>query len=618
MCKKLDAPASESDWGELVELCPKFPEHLPLKVIGYEWDTVEARSLHGLLQAFAPARYLVIEFDYFDIDFRSEYREQLLTRFQITEPSTQRLHFFGGGPRKLPPTLSMREFVIRAEKAYKGYSVFRPHVPGLVGRSMVSPTGRLEVLRKPTTRDHHIRTSVAEEVHLFGVSLTVVGVPFMEQDGHLQACAQVSSWMCHYTAVLRGIVARRVTASFSSPRAGEELYGRRYPTDGMTAAAVCSMLSRLDLPPETLSSMQLSKSRDPLWCDRQEVWQAADLPFRTSVRAQFWFRENLTSTVCRYINSGMPVILAREDREHTQVVCGYLRDEDLRKPAVRDSQLRKLHSDVASFIVSDDQRGPYEEVAADELVAVLMRSATATMLIDDEGPAPMVPSVEGSDEEGWQDLSVIVPLPAGLWLSGATAEQDGARIFEECVRARLDQTLRWARSRGMSPADARKYVSELKRTVAGIEQASAAGDGAFAVRSYAAASNDFKSGFAERFKHPEASAVVGLTQMPKYVWVVEILDRALRSANKDAVVGTVVLDASTVTHSPRDVTDLYPLIVHIPGQISRMDYEQWADGEGWFATPIEPYLTGRWNHQNPWLLDARRSSARSKTAVPSS
>src|SRR5690606_16205992 len=78
-----------------------------------------------------------------------------------------------------------------------------------------------------------VRTRVRETVQILGVNFEAYGVPFMEQDGRLLRCAHVSAWICHYTATLRGYVARRTTGQFHAAGAVNGTVGRSFPSNGL-------------------------------------------------------------------------------------------------------------------------------------------------------------------------------------------------------------------------------------------------------------------------------------------------------------------------------------------------------------------------------------------------
>jgi hypothetical protein len=595
VCEILTLPA-EAWAGTLIALCDEYPGHLAahLEIA----DPADKTPVLNLFDGFRPSGTAIVEVDYFDLDYRSEFTATHETSFTVREPAVSRVHFFSERQAGRAP---LRDVVDGLKSGYRGYAVVRPQTPGAIGRSLVTPFGQLNELHDPDGLHEHIRTAVREHLTVFGVPLVATGVPFMEQDGHLLRCVHVSAWICHYTATLRGLVPRRPTAEFH--RAGDETgaYGRPYPSDGLCSTDLSIILRKLDLPPELIDDSALEQPREPTWYDSDELWNAFDAAMEDERRA-IWVSHNLTATICRYLNSGIPCILSRDDQEHTQVVCGYLREEDLRPVDAQSTsnaeQARptpdlpkgQLHSAVVSLLVQDDQKGPYERVPVADLARLVADAS-----------------------EPWSSLSVIVPLPRGLWLSGQKAERLGADIFAACVKRRHEALASWAAFHALTDDAGAMCAAELGPVLASVDSNR---NSNLAIRSYASTGSDFKRGFAERLAGDAVAVrVCALTPMPKYVWVVEAIDRELRAQGGQAVRGTVVIDGSAVSVSGSfaELNLRMPLLVHLPGQISRMRPDVFDDAH-WEPTLLQPYFSGRWHHARDWLLSAESTAARSKTA----
>ena len=587
----------EKPLGLALLLCDRF-DHCLLPRFGLGDGAEESGDIqaHGparsLFSAFAPrASLAIVEFDYFDLDYRSEFSVTHETSFIARNPSARRVHFFST-QRAPTPDERMRDFIVACTKSYLGYVIVRPQEPPTVGRSMVTANGDCQWLRFKRQLRRHIRTAVPERVNLFGVPLTAVGVPFMEQDGHLLRCAHVSAWTCHFAAVLRGSVPRRASAEFHLAEDSSAAYGRPYPSGGLTATSLSQILRRLDLPPEVIDDETLRRKRLLTWYDRPALWNAVREADSSPEKARLarqehvWRTENLTANVCRYLNSGVPCILSRQTLRHTQVVCGYLRRQSLNAAKRRELTEHDSVSDVVAFIVQDDQEGPYRPVWVHELIK--------------EMQPPF---------RSW-GLSVLVPLPAGLWLSGGAAELQGAEIFAQVVKERTGQLHDWAQMHQLTASQEAEHRQVLQRLQHNV---SADGSGDLAIRSFAVRGTDLKE--SERIADPTAQWVVGYTALPKFVWVIEVVDRTMRSQVKASVLATVVLDASAVSEKMVSRRALSPLIVHIPGQISRLVPEVF-DNTNWHPTRLGPYKSGRWSHQHRRLSSPEKLWGRAKGATP--
>ena len=585
---------SEAEFGSLIRLCADYAQHVARHLA---IDDPEHAPVPEVLRAFAPALVAIVESNYFDLDYRSEFSATHETSFSVRDPSAKRIHFFGSCDdaecNDELDSLHMRDVAVKLANHYRGYVVIRPQRPGAVGRSIITPEGSHDFLARPATLSAHIRTAVPEHVTLFGVPLCARGIPFMEQDGHLLRCVHVSVWMCHYTATLRGIAPRRATAQFHLAEDETGAYGRQYPSEGLSAPTLSRVLRKLDLPPEIVDDADLVQHRDLEWYDRQELWDSvSQIEEGSDDWKRLWIAENLTATICRYLNSGFSCILSRDDLEHTQVVCGYVREEDVNKEKVDLPTLssgQALHSDVVALLVADDQRGPFEIVEVAELVDLIMN----------EDPTP-----------AWTSLAVITPLPRGLWLSGNKAERRGAQILAECARRRLESLDAWTKMLQLTSDEIQAHRKVLTQLVAWTTVPEG---GNLAIRCYAAAGSDFKRGFAHRVDDGPAARVSGYTPLPKYVWVVEAMDREERSKEAPMVRATVVLDGSEVSDDDTAIDNLRTLLVHIPGQISTIRKPVFDD-DHWRPTTLKPYYSGRWHHDRDWLLSAESTAARWKGA----
>jgi hypothetical protein len=78
---------------------------------------------------------MVIEEQYFDLDYRSEFSRTLDSSFQLRDTEVRRLHFFS---QRIEHPQHLRDFVEAAREAYLGYVIVHPQGPGLIGRS-ISP-----------------------------------------------------------------------------------------------------------------------------------------------------------------------------------------------------------------------------------------------------------------------------------------------------------------------------------------------------------------------------------------------------------------------------------------------------------------------------------------------
>ena len=575
MCRDLTREGDEP-YGTLLRVCGDFARHLLGDYVSVD-EVRDSELSEAVLCAFGEGvTEVVVEKDYFDLDYRSEFSATHETTFAARNPSTARIHVFAG--RGIPGSepCGLYDYVDQHVSSYLGYVVVRPQQPGSVGRSMIAPRRVLDSMKDPSTFHARVRTAVTEIVTLFGIQLSATAVPFIEQDEQLLRCVHAAAWMCHYSAVLRGLVPRRPTAAIHQAEDKSYALGRPYPSSGMTDIALSRVLTNVDLAAEFVVDDILLEGRPPQWYDRKGLWTVQEDDEET------WAVENLTATVCRYLNSGLPTILAENDEEHAQVVCGYLRANHIKGPS--GSALNPQQSDVVALIVHDDQVGPYLEVPVSELAEKL---STA------------------------RDLTLLIPLPHGLWLDGGQAERIGASLFSSEVKSRYGKLDPWLDALDDLEDGDKVLVREgMERAYSGVSVDTSVpnSEAILAVRSYALSGSDFKRGFAE--VKPDCREIAGLVRLPKYVWVVEVHDRDLRGQQgSPAAIGTVVLDASAVVKRPSEWRSVEALLINVPGQIR-------VSGENtWRHVSPKPRYSCRWHHDRAWLISTDAVSARAKGAM---
>lgn len=337
-------PQTDDDWAGIVgQYAPDHP--VPLAA------TIAAARANGCVS-------VVVENRYVDGDFRSDHAAFWSQRFEFIPPFVRRMHFFashieGEQLHRLPPNAG-----------YLGYAVLRPLAAGPVGRTVVKPP--------PSLHSATLAVS-ADDVTLFGNRLSVEGAPFCQQDGEYFRCAHAAAWMCHYAAVRRGLVARQRTRMFVDATPAMLSIERPLPSKGMTLLQMQAVFGSLNQP-----ALFYGLAKMPRVAGVEDPSPPVDGTGRAIPPGKWDTR--IFSVVCRYLNSGYPVLVATDD--HAFVLVGWYRD-----------------GDWIRFVVNDDQRGPYG-------------------IID----SPF------EDERGtWQ--AIMVPLPPRVLLSGESAETAAHQTF---------------------------------------------------------------------------------------------------------------------------------------------------------------------------------------------
>jgi hypothetical protein len=168
--------------------------------------------------------------------------------------------------------------------------------------------------------------------------------------------------------------------------------------------------------------------------------------------------------------------------------------------------IHRGEKDVICFVRQDDERGLYELV---------------DWQLDDYGK--------------WEYL--IIPLPEKIYLPGEHAETIGARRLWEALDG----------SRDAASAD---LVDQLNRT-----------DSPLTFRTTVILSNEFKRTLSDRLYEEHVTAAYQRITMSRFVWVVELTDRAARDRNEPCVLAEAVIDAT------EDSRERHALAWRVPGAV---------------------------------------------------
>lgn len=442
-------------------------------------EKVKRRARRPLEQIFniaveAGARCLVVEERYVDPDYRSEFSAFWSRRFEDHPSLARRLHFFD---RELA---SSELFEAPAEASYLGYSVLRPMALGPVGRTVLAPPPRFAGA---------VLTVVHDRPSLFGTSLDVVGVPFCQQDGEFLVCAHTSAWIGHYVAQSRGIIGRHLSAEIASIPSAEGSKHRPYPSNGLTGEQLQAVFSMLGIPALFHDMRRLPPMPAPL---RRRSQPLARLARRER-------REQILRVVCKYLNSGLPVVVLTEGNSgHAFTLVGW-----------------QAVGNRIRLIASDDQVGPYE-------------------VIDD-------PLERKDHRASWRSL--MVPLPEKVFFTGEAAEVR-ARNLPELTSAELKR-------RGVP------VPTELEQLVKGLRHL----DGPISLRCRLIENRRYKELAGLQERSPEVVRLIRMAHLPHYVWVVEMQDRAARNAGeRRCVLAEWVFDSNAHDDVPREHISSVPAV----------------------------------------------------------
>lgn len=302
-------PASEP--ARIIDL---RPEGALLGLMRYYEGTRPAVVQEVLGQAYSlGAQTAVIEYRYLDPDYRSEHSRFYSMTFRRYPSVAHRLHFFAAPPPQdwHDPAHAL-DFTSLGD-TYLGFVVLRPLPGARVGRVALIPPDDL-------AQDVTCRTR--ETVNVFGEEMSVSGAPFMAQDSQLGVCAHMTLWVVAHHHHLAYGRERRTAGHIAELIPSELGLGRPAPSTGLTVEQLAAGCRALGLPP------LVYKCKEP-----------DDLPSG----------ERVPGIVCRYLNSGMPVIVAAGG-QHAFTLVGYRRVD----AGTKDERIH--------FIRQDDEIGPYQVV----------------------------------------------------------------------------------------------------------------------------------------------------------------------------------------------------------------------------------------------------------------
>ncbi|MFN8052860.1 MAG: hypothetical protein U0Q22_15550 [Acidimicrobiales bacterium] len=193
--------------------------------------------------------------------------------------------------------------------------------------------------------------------------------------------------------------------------------------------------------------------------------------------------------------------------------------------------------DTVRFIVHDDVQGPYLD--------------SGEHLTDRLNPWHVI----ADENTRWR--AAVAPMPGKLYIAGARAERLGWE--------RLDYVANKLRDAGQGNVFTERSLK---------------------YRTYAISSNDWKSGVRGRLPGPIADLYESM-HLPRYIWVIEAIDRALSSG--DCVVGEAIVDGTAHQLAESDSSAL--LARNIGGNVKATSLD-WQTTRRVLVESMEPYETG--------------------------
>ena len=281
------------------------------------------------------ARGIVLEPNYFDRDYLSEFEAFYATSSAGYPNICKRAHYFSARVTRETFAKAVggdehaRELV---EGSYLGHVVLRP-IPGApIGRTVLRVYPDDAGIAAGTPR---VTQPAREyESHVAGLTLKASGLAWQQQDSAVGSCATVALWSMLHSSAFDDHHAIPTTAEITSMAHWSAPSGKRiFPDSGLQLAQVLEVLKEHDLAPVMI----------------------------TGDKAHGEFsRERFCSLVASFIRSGYPVLvsgwLEEVEREaHTVCMVGF-RSPEL--PRVKDGECLVADENIEVVYVHDDNLGP--------------------------------------------------------------------------------------------------------------------------------------------------------------------------------------------------------------------------------------------------------------------
>ncbi len=464
--------------GLLASVVPFFGSTTPLENI-----------LLGLSQPPYGCKTVVKELEYVDKDYQDEYAAYYCKAFKSYGARCDRWHFFSCD---IPPATTT-DFA-QYEPHYLGYMVIRPTDLQRVGRTVL----------RPALTDHNrqfFHCTAACHTNILGQEFKVTGMPFIQQDTQVGACAQASIWMLARYMSRKFGYREYLPSEINSYAKANIALGRPLPAEnGLTSFQILDALKGIGIP-------ALIYSRDNLGNCSRHIEKAFPVIKKTprdenDEKAQHYVQNTvkLADIAYRYIESGLPVIIGTDN--HALVGIGHTYDPTKAATVAIER--------IPAFFVNNDNTGPYREMP------IFTTSAT--------------------DYSFNQARCVIPVLPHEVTLRGEDAEL----MARECV----DELLEAVVIPGPPPVKYRDQISIINPALAGALNG-------LEYRTFLQASVAFQKSLREDMNADRLDKQVGqellLLDYPKYVWVTEVSSTKLLNHpdRKDRkCVGRIICDST--------------------------------------------------------------------------
>lgn len=350
------------------------------------------------------------------------------------------------------------------QKKYKGFYVLRPTDPRIIGRSIISPTA--------LKSNNFLCCTTKFNTTVNSVKLIVNGFPHSSQDNETISCAETTLWAImeyfsnHYTQYVPILPSKII--------------------DTLT-----KVTSERQVPSKGLNIQQMS-------------YALKEFGFGTRIYSRSQYGNDFESLISCYIESGIPLIIAMENRPagsigHALLCIGHER--------IKDAQIDGL----SNYIFADEN---FKNIALAKNIKIYDFDGTNKpfVFVDDNRPVYQTAQLDNPAlhyDNKWHNCKItyfIAPLYPKIYLEA----------FE-----------------------AKNYI--MRFLITGPEPLK--NDSEVLIRIFLASSRSYKDSLAtNETLQPDIKDILLETSMPKFIWVAELTTKELIKQKKAN--GLVILDST--------------------------------------------------------------------------
>jgi hypothetical protein len=308
----------------------------PLVAIERDVESRQAKYLRCYLHDLG-ARSVVIEPNYFDRDYLSEFEAFYATSSAGYPNICKRAHYFGARvtratfAKAVGGDATARTLV---EDSYLGHVIVRP-IPGApIGRTVLKVYPDAVGLAEGTPRI--MQPAREYEAHVAGLTLTVSGLAWQQQDSAVGSCATIALWSMLHSSAFDDHHAIPTTATITSMAHWSAPTGNRiFPDSGLHLAQILEVIKGHGLAPVMIAGEE----------EEDE-----------------FSRQRFCTLIASFVRSGYPVLvngwLEEEENKreaHTVCIVGF---RSSKVPAVKAGEYALADENIDFAYVHDDNLGP--------------------------------------------------------------------------------------------------------------------------------------------------------------------------------------------------------------------------------------------------------------------